>query len=199
MVPLKQIAHDVFERRILDGEIDDTARQELTDRRLQLARSHVETALPESDRPRVFTKCGLVWEEGETTVRNVLARESIRRECETSLRRLKVEYDVFFGGGSKKPPTDTEWRVQTLIKKYSDAQQLDPYLMSALIAQESTFTADVRSSANAVGLMQLIPSTARQYASSPALPTRSPRCRRCSRSGAWSAACCIPRTPSTRP
>jgi aryl-alcohol dehydrogenase-like predicted oxidoreductase len=48
-------------------------------------------ALPEGDRPRVFTKCGLVWEDGETTVRNVLARDSIRRECETSLRRLEVE------------------------------------------------------------------------------------------------------------
>jgi aryl-alcohol dehydrogenase-like predicted oxidoreductase len=48
-------------------------------------------ALPEDDRPLVFTKCGLVWEQGETTVRNVLARESIRRECETSLRRLGVE------------------------------------------------------------------------------------------------------------
>ena len=35
--------------------------------------------------------------------------------------------------------------------------------MTALIAQESTFTADVRSSANAVGLMQLIPSTGRSY------------------------------------
>src|SRR3954465_9874717 len=48
-------------------------------------------ALPEDERPLLFTKCGLVWEEGETTVRNVLARDSIRRECETSLRRLKVE------------------------------------------------------------------------------------------------------------
>jgi aryl-alcohol dehydrogenase-like predicted oxidoreductase len=48
-------------------------------------------ALPEDERPLVFTKCGLVWEEGETTVRNVLARESIRRECEASLRRLGVE------------------------------------------------------------------------------------------------------------
>ncbi len=41
-----------------------------------------------------------------------------------ALRRLKVEYDVFFGGGSKKPPTDTEWRVQSLIKRYSDSQRL---------------------------------------------------------------------------
>ena len=52
----------------------------------------------------------------------------------------------------------------SLIKKYSDLHRLDPYLMTALIAQESTFTADVRSSANAVGLMQLIPSTGRSYA-----------------------------------
>lgn len=48
-------------------------------------------ALPESDRPLVFTKCGLVWEEGATTVSNTLAPESIRRECEDSLRRLQVE------------------------------------------------------------------------------------------------------------
>ncbi len=41
-----------------------------------------------------------------------------------ALRRLKVEYDIFFGGGSKKPPNDTEWRVQSLVKKYSDSQKL---------------------------------------------------------------------------
>jgi soluble lytic murein transglycosylase len=51
-----------------------------------------------------------------------------------------------------------------LIKKYADANNLDPYLMSALIAQESTFTADIRSGANAVGLMQLLPATGRRYA-----------------------------------
>jgi len=42
-----------------------------------------------------------------------------------SIRRLKIEFDVYFGGGSKKPPADTEMRVQTLIKKYSDNQKLN--------------------------------------------------------------------------
>ncbi len=42
-------------------------------------------------------------------------------QLEESVRRLKIEYDVFFGGGSKKPPTDTEWRVHSLMKKYGDA------------------------------------------------------------------------------
>ena len=34
-----------------------------------------------------------------------------------AIRRLKIEYDVYFGGGSKRPPTDTEWRVQAMIKR----------------------------------------------------------------------------------
>jgi aryl-alcohol dehydrogenase-like predicted oxidoreductase len=47
--------------------------------------------LPEDDAPYVFTKCGLVWEPGATTVSNVLAPDSIRRECDDSLRRLGVD------------------------------------------------------------------------------------------------------------
>jgi hypothetical protein len=41
-----------------------------------------------------------------------------------TVRRLKIEYDIFFGGGSKKPPTDTDWRAQSIIKKYSDSHKL---------------------------------------------------------------------------
>jgi soluble lytic murein transglycosylase len=51
-----------------------------------------------------------------------------------------------------------------LIQKHAAANELDPYLVAALVAQESTFVPDIRSSANAIGLMQLIPSTARAYA-----------------------------------
>ena len=51
-----------------------------------------------------------------------------------------------------------------LIEKYSKPNGLDPYLVSALMAQESTFTAEIRSSANARGLMQVMPGTGRMYA-----------------------------------
>jgi hypothetical protein len=43
---------------------------------------------------------------------------------EDNLRRLKIEYDIFFGGGSKRPPTDLDWRVQAGFKKHSDSQRL---------------------------------------------------------------------------
>jgi hypothetical protein len=41
------------------------------------------------------------------------------------MRRLKVEYDVYFGGGSKKPPADIEWKVKNLLRKYSDSGRLN--------------------------------------------------------------------------
>lgn len=49
-------------------------------------------ALPESERPYLFTKCGLVWGEGDRMAepRQVLRPESIRRECDASLKRLGV-------------------------------------------------------------------------------------------------------------
>ena len=49
--------------------------------------------LAPSDRPYIFTKCGQVWNDADPMAapRQVLRPESIRRECEASLRRLGVE------------------------------------------------------------------------------------------------------------
>ena len=49
--------------------------------------------LPRGQRPFIFTKCGLVWDERDpmTPPRRVLKPDSIRRECEASLRRLGIE------------------------------------------------------------------------------------------------------------
>src|SRR3989449_7717482 len=49
--------------------------------------------LPARGRPLVFTKCGLVWDERDRMkeARRVLRPDSIRQECEASLRRLGVE------------------------------------------------------------------------------------------------------------
>jgi soluble lytic murein transglycosylase len=51
------------------------------------------------------------------------------------------------------------------IKKNAAIHGLDPYVVAALIAQESMFDPRARSSANAWGLMQIVPSTGRRLAS----------------------------------
>ena len=83
---------------------------------------------------------------------------------------MRRAYPQFLAAGGEQLPPEVLRIIFPLdywpiIKKYSDAHGLDPWLMTALVAQESTFTADVRSPANAYGLMQLVPATARRYAS----------------------------------
>jgi hypothetical protein len=39
---------------------------------------------------------------------------------EQDIRKLKIEYEQYFGGGKKKPPTDVEWRIEQIMKRYGD-------------------------------------------------------------------------------
>src|SRR5260370_31225641 len=39
---------------------------------------------------------------------------------EKDIRQLKVEYDQYFGGGRKRPPTEIEWRIDLPVKRYAE-------------------------------------------------------------------------------
>jgi hypothetical protein len=41
------------------------------------------------------------------------------------LRRLKIEYEIFFNNPAKRPPADIEWKVLALIRKFSDSARLN--------------------------------------------------------------------------
>jgi hypothetical protein len=43
---------------------------------------------------------------------------------ETQLRRLKIEYEVYFSNPTKRPPTDVEWKVLSLLRKFSDGVRM---------------------------------------------------------------------------
>ena len=43
---------------------------------------------------------------------------------EDSIRKLKIEFDVYFSGGKPRPPYDAQWRVESVLKKYSDNSKL---------------------------------------------------------------------------
>ena len=44
---------------------------------------------------------------------------------EDQLRRLKIEYEIFFNNPTKRPPADVEWRVTNLIRKFSDGTRMN--------------------------------------------------------------------------
>jgi soluble lytic murein transglycosylase len=91
---------------------------------------------------------------------------SLARGSITLMRRA---YPQFMAGGGHLLPREILTTIfplsyWDLIKKYSGQQNLDPYLVAALMAQESTFVRDIKSHAGAYGLMQMMPRTGRQYA-----------------------------------
>jgi aryl-alcohol dehydrogenase-like predicted oxidoreductase len=71
-------------------------------------------SLPVSERPYIFTKCGLIWDERNPMQepKQVLKPESIRAECEASLRRLGIEHiDLyqFHWPDQTGTPVDDSW------------------------------------------------------------------------------------------
>jgi hypothetical protein len=39
---------------------------------------------------------------------------------ERDIRTLKIEFEQYFGGGRSRPPTDTQWRLEVMLKRYAD-------------------------------------------------------------------------------
>lgn len=63
-------------------------------------------------------------------------------QLEEDLRRLKVEFDIFFNGGSKRPPYDTKGRVETMIKRLTDDRTMkfaQRYAFNSLVARYNVF------------------------------------------------------------
>jgi hypothetical protein len=61
---------------------------------------------------------------------------------EQSIRQLQIEWEKFFGGVERKPPTDLKGRVETLIRKYAYGEMrnnTDRFRYQTLTARYNTF------------------------------------------------------------
>lgn len=81
---------------------------------------HSETVLGQalkgrSDKPYIFTKCERVWDD-QRQIRKSLKRESLRRECEDSLRRLQVDTIDLYQIHWPEPDEDIEEGWETLAR-----------------------------------------------------------------------------------
>jgi aryl-alcohol dehydrogenase-like predicted oxidoreductase len=68
-----------------------------------------------TQRPYVFTKCSRVWDD-PMTINSVLKADSVRRECEASLRRLQVETIDLYQIHWPRPDEDIEEGWSTLVE-----------------------------------------------------------------------------------
>lgn len=74
--------------------------------------------------------------DSEPTVEEKLKR------LEDDIRRLKIEFDIYFNGASKRPPYDTKGRVETMLKRLGDDRTLtfaQRYLLNSLGSRYNAF------------------------------------------------------------
>ena len=78
----------------------------------------------------------LVMRDEQPTVDEQLGR------LEEDVRRLKVEFDIYFNGAAKRPPYDTKGRVETMVKRLADDRTLtfaQRYRYNSLTARYTAF------------------------------------------------------------
>lgn len=57
---------------------------------------------------------------------------------EDELRKLKIDFDIYFNGASKRPPLEARARVDAFIKRLNDNRNLtfaQRYLLNTLVAR----------------------------------------------------------------
>jgi soluble lytic murein transglycosylase len=88
-------------------------------------------------------------------------------ELRRAITIMRRAYPQHLTAGGQQLPAEILQVIYPLtywesIRRESAARNLDPYLIAALIGQESTFDPKIRSAANAWGLMQIVPATGRR-------------------------------------
>jgi soluble lytic murein transglycosylase len=94
-----------------------------------------------------------------------------RGEYRPAINAMKRAYPQYMTRDGDQLPIEAKRVIFPLdywpiIERHASARSLDPYLIAALVAQESSFDPAVRSAANAYGLMQIVPATGKRLARS---------------------------------
>lgn len=110
-------------------------------------------------------------DEGTAPVLDATLGYALHRKGEfrPAINAMKRAYPQYLADGSHVLPREILTVIfpldyWDLIQTHADRHDLDPFVIAALMAQESTFDPKIRSAANAWGLMQILPTTGARVA-----------------------------------
>ncbi|HEX8068847.1 MAG TPA: MXAN_5187 C-terminal domain-containing protein [Pyrinomonadaceae bacterium] len=108
------LRESAFERRLRERELERQREEQQRTRKAAVAVVH----------------------EQPMSIDDMLAR------LEDDVRKLKVEFDVYFNGAAKRPPYDTKGRVETMIKRLADERAFtyaQRYRYNSIVARYTAF------------------------------------------------------------
>ncbi len=162
--PSVMAAHTEGFRKLLNSPVSDTTRKSLELTKHLLKSGELKTAVNVLTREINKKSTGKTDKSLMVLVKSViLAKDKNYFDSYVSFRKGIKSYQEFVLPNWLKLITMPDEYVTTVLK-YAGVYKVDPLLVMALIRQESLFNPRTRSHANAYGLMQLLPRTARQMA-----------------------------------
>lgn len=98
---------------------------------------------------------------GNKLYRNVQSKQEEALEIDAQLsrleddiRKLKIDFDIYFNGSTKRPPLEARARLDSMIKRISDSRNLtyaQRYFFNTLVARFTSYRELWRRSLKAKG------------------------------------------------
>ena len=83
-----------------------------------------------------------LYRQGPSRLEEAAAVDKQLGKLEDDIRRLKIEFDIFFNGAVKRPPLEARARLESQIKRISDNRGLSygqRYKLNGLIARFTSY------------------------------------------------------------
>src|SRR5687767_13885836 len=171
--------HNSYYGRLAIARLKDTRGGTITP---TLQKAPVSVTIPTADRIATLLSIGLhgqaldellyaqrMWGDSPQLQATIALTHRRLGNVRAGINAMKRAYPQYLAAGGETLPNEILEVIfpvdyWPLLQKYSKQRGLDPFVVAALVAQESNFDPVIRSHANAYGLMQILPSTGRQYA-----------------------------------
>lgn len=112
-------------------------------------------------RERLFSEMKLLQQREEVIERQALIHSDYELEISTlRLQNEMLRADNYIAQVNRELRPETRWKIILAVYSCAPVAEVDPVLALAVMEQESRFKVFAKSSKNAHGLMQLLPSTA---------------------------------------
>ena len=76
------------------------------------------------------------------TAEEAVSLDKQLNRVEDDIRKLKIEFDIYFNGNSKRPPLEARARLESLIRRVSDTRRMtyaQRYQLSMLVSRYASY------------------------------------------------------------
>lgn len=83
-----------------------------------------------------------LYRQTTSRVEQAAAVDQQLNRLEDDIRKLKIDFDIYFNGSTKRPPLEARARLESQIKRMSDNRQLtfaQRYQLNALVSRYTSF------------------------------------------------------------